>query len=122
MAVDATKLAAYVGASEGEQSLLMADCLAEAEALVLRYNVKRNPLHDTDSTAPEFVLSDAPVEIVNRAQLEVAADLFHRRNAPNGVMNAQFENFGGDQGQAVRIARDPMQAAYKILGRWVAPW
>lgn len=115
MSVTASKLTSYVGASEGEQGDMIAGCLAEAQALVDRYNVKADDLGG-------YVPSNAPEVIVDRAVLEVAADLWNRRNAPNGVMNAQFENFGGDQGAAVRIARDPMQAAYKILGRWVSPW
>jgi len=122
MSATTSKLASYVGASEGEQGDMIADCLAEAQALVERYNRKANPAYDGVTVTEQYVASDAPAVIVDRAVLEVAADLWNRRNAPNGVMNAQFENFGGDQGAAVRIARDPMQAAYKILGRWVSPW
>lgn len=115
MAVLESDLAAYVGASEGEAPEILSGCLTEAYALVNKFNVKRYP--DTGAWGP----SDAPFEIVDRAVLEVAADLWNRRSAPNGIRNGQFENFGGDQGVAVRIARDPMQAAYKILGRWVSP-
>lgn len=116
MAVTSTKLATYVGASEDEYTELLADCLSEAQALVDKFNRK------WDDVVAGYVPSDAPTAVVDRAILEVAADLFNRRNAPNGIVNGQFANFGGDQAAAVKIARDPMEAAYPILRRWVAPW
>lgn len=59
-----------------------------------------------------------PAEIVARAILEVAAELWNRRNAPNGVAS-----FGDGMGGIVpmRVARDPMVAAYALLAPWIAP-
>ncbi|MBD8466794.1 hypothetical protein IFU30_10995 [Plantibacter sp. CFBP 8798] len=52
-----------------------------------------------------------PDSIVERATLEVGSELYHRRQAPNGIAT-----FGGmDGGQAIRVARDPMVGAYPIL-------
>lgn len=104
MAVDLASLRQYVGASEGEADVLLQGCLEEAVALVDQY---------AGGAA-------VPLVILDRAYTEVAADLFNRRNAPNGVINQQFALEGG--GQAVRIARDPMAAAYKLLQRWVGAW
>lgn len=116
MAVVVADVKVYIGETGADFDGLLADCLSEAQALVTKYNVKY------DSTTETYVATSAPEVIVDRAVVTVAADLFNRRNAPNGVVNQQFENFGGDQGQAVRIARDPMNGAYKILQRWVLPW
>lgn len=105
MTIALETLQEYVG-SEGEYSSLLTDCLAEAEALVNKY------------------VGEAPVPeaILDRATLEVAADLFNRRNAPNGIVSQQYATVDGMAMGAVRIARDPMAAAYKLLQRWVLPW
>jgi hypothetical protein len=54
-------------------------------------------------------------DILNRAKIECGSELYHRRSAPNGV--AQFATLDG--GSAVRVARDPMIAAYPILVPYV---
>lgn len=54
-----------------------------------------------------------PAEAVERAALEVGADLYYRKSSRNGVVA-----FGGGDMPApepFRINRDPMQAAYPIL-------
>lgn len=51
-----------------------------------------------------------PQSSLDRAVLEVGADLFYRRMARNGI--ASFE---GDAIQPQRINRDPMTAAYPFL-------
>lgn len=51
-----------------------------------------------------------PTSSLERAVLEVGADLFYRRMARNGI--ASFE---GDAIQPQRINRDPMSAAYPFL-------
>ncbi|NTW39350.1 MAG: hypothetical protein HGA44_05575 [Cellulomonadaceae bacterium] len=73
-------------------------CWAEAGALVGAYV--------GTATLPQAVL--------HRARLEVGSELFHRRQAPNGV--AQFAALDG---APVRVARDPMVGAYPILNRYV---
>ena len=57
--------------------------------------------------------SDVPAGVLERAILEVGSEMFHRRNAPNGV--AQF----AVDGSAIRVARDPMVGAYPLLARYV---
>lgn len=53
-----------------------------------------------------------PLPILELATLEVGADLYNRKSARNGVATFQ----GPDDMQApMRIARDPMRAAYDIL-------
>ena len=107
MAITTDDVKAYVGASDSEHDALIADCLLEAQALVAKY----------------VGVAAVPAPILDRAHLEVAADLFNRRNAPNGIVNQQFAMAdGGVGGQAVRVTRDPMKAAYGLLGRWVLPW
>lgn len=86
-------LASYVGASE-EDSAFVEQCWDEAYALVSAY----------------VGGIDIPQAIGDRAVLETASELFHRRNAPQGI--AQFAAFDGSP---VRVARDPMVGAYPIL-------
>lgn len=56
----------------------------------------------------------ASMSLIDRAILEVAAELYHRKNTKNAV--AQFAS---PDGSPVRIARDPMVAAYPILRQLV---
>lgn len=57
-----------------------------------------------------------PQEIVDRATLEVAAELYHRRNAPNGIKN--FAD-GFDGAGAIRVARDALVAARPLLAPYL---
>lgn len=57
-----------------------------------------------------------PTEIVDRATLEVAAELYHRRNAPNGIKN--FAD-GFDGAGAIRVARDALVAARPLLAPYL---
>lgn len=93
MAVTLTEFKDYVGtkdASDFPQS-----CLTAGSALVTKY---------------VGTVTTVPTEIVDQATLMAASELFHRRNAPNGI--AQFADFGG---AAVRVGSDPMVAARQIL-------
>jgi hypothetical protein len=93
MAVTLTEFKDYVGtkdASDFPQS-----CLTAGIALVTKY---------------VGTVTTVPTEIVDQATLMAASELFHRRNAPNGI--AQFADFGG---AAVRVGSDPMVAARQIL-------
>lgn len=51
-----------------------------------------------------------PAAIHDQAVLMVASELFHRRQAPNGITQ-----FADATGQAIRISKDPMGAANAIL-------
>jgi hypothetical protein len=55
-----------------------------------------------------------PTAVLDRATLMCGSELFHARQAPNGI--AQFNGFDG---QPVRIARDPMTPAYSLLGQYM---
>ena len=88
-------LATYVG--ENGDTQFVARCLAQGDALVEQY-VGAN-------------FSRVPQAAYDRAVLEVGAELFHRRQAPGGI--TQFATMDG--AAPVRMARDPMVAAYPIL-------
>lgn len=55
-----------------------------------------------------------PAAVLDRCYLECGSELFHRRNAPNGV--AQFNEVTGTP---VRIARDPMVSVYPLVAPYV---
>ena len=100
MAVTAEKLATYVQTKLELDQAFISDCVAEGTALVAEYVGTR----------------EVPEAIKDRAVLEVAADLFYRRRSRNGVAD-----FDDPTGVPVRINRDPMTAAYPILGQFMGP-
>lgn len=91
MTVTLADFQAYVGTDE---TTFPQVCLTTGSALVTRYV--------GDVTVPSAVL--------DQAVLVTASEVFHRRSAPNGI--AQFASFDG---APVRVAKDPMNAAYAIL-------
>jgi hypothetical protein len=91
-------LKAYVGAPASDDAFV-ADCWTEASALVAKF----------------VGTATVNADVLNRAKIECGSELYHRRSAPNGL--AQFATLDG--GSAVRVARDPMIAAYPILVAWV---
>lgn len=97
MALTDGQLATYVQAGSADAAFVTS-CLLEATTMVERRIAGRT----------------VPVEIVDRATLEVGADLYYRRRTRNGV--ADFE---GDDMQPFRVSRDPMVAAYPILAPYV---
>lgn len=70
------------------------ECVAEALALV----------------AQACGANVVPAEIHDRAVIEAGSELFHRRQSPSGI-----SQFAAPDGSAMRIARDPMNAARTIL-------
>lgn len=93
MAVTLQEFKDYVGtkdASDFPQS-----CLTAGHALVTKFIGS---------------VTGVPTEIHDQAVLMVSSELFHRRNAPNGI--AQFADFGGGP---IRVGSDPMVAARQIL-------
>jgi hypothetical protein len=58
-----------------------------------------------------------PAPVLDRARLEVGAQLYRRQNAPGGA--TQFA-IAGDQG-AVRVSQDPMAGVYPMLRPYVGP-
>jgi len=105
MAVALTDLKEYVGVTSTSKDALLTDCLEDATALLNKY----------------MGSAVVPTNIVDRCTLMVAYDLYERRNAPNGIVNTQFQGADGQPATA-RIARDPLQGVYPILSRWVLPW
>ena len=57
-----------------------------------------------------------PDDVRERAVLEVAAELYHRRSAPNGIKN--FAD-GFDGTAAIRVARDALVAARPLLAPYL---
>lgn len=113
MAVSLNDLKAYLGTSTEKQDVFLMGCLEEAKALVDKFNKKY------DTVSKGYIESDAPTGIVERCYLIVAADLYERRKAPNGIANQQFASADGIGQAPMRIARDPMAGVYPILRRWV---
>lgn len=93
--VSAAALSAYVGAAAGDAGFV-AQCFAEASALV----------DHAIGTTP-----NVPEPIRGRCVLEAGSELFHRRQAPNGI--AQFATPEG--AAPMRVARDPLIGVYPIL-------
>jgi hypothetical protein len=101
-----TTLAQYIGDAAGAPDAeFIEECKAEAEALV--------DAHTTGNLRAGVVL---PSVIRARAVLEVGADLYHRRQARNGVAG-----FDGEQMAPVRVRNDPMGAAYATLRPFLKP-
>ena len=94
----ATQLKSYVGAPDSDTTFVT-QCWDEAVALVTTF----------------VGTATVPATVLLRARIECGSELFHRRSAPNGI--AQFATLDG--GSAVRVARDPMIAAYPILVPYV---
>jgi hypothetical protein len=92
------QLKSYVGAPDSDNTFVTA-CWDESVALVTKFV--------GTATVPSTVLL--------RARIECGSELYHRRSAPNGI--AQFATLDG--GSAVRVARDPMIAAYPLLVPYV---
>lgn len=97
MSLTAADLQAYVSAPTDDEAFVLS-CWAEADQLI------------TDRIGP----ADVPAAIADRARLEVGSELYNRRNAPNGI--AQFAS---PDGSAIRVARDPMVAAYPLLAPYL---
>ena len=99
-------LKAYINFMGDEKDTLLQKCLDDALSLLTVY---------VGSAA-------VPVNILDRCTLMVAADLWERRNAPNGIVNQQYQEFNGVGQMPARIARNPMAGVYDLLRPWVLPW
>lgn len=96
--VDGAALLAYVGADERDATYA-GECVETAIALVDKH----------------IGTADVPPAIRRRAILEAGSELFHRKNAPNGI--SQFATPDGMS--PVRVARDPMLSVYPLLAEFV---
>lgn len=98
MTVTVDQARQYVGAAASDDTFL-GSCIAQAAALVARF----------------IGTATVPHEVEDRAVLEACSELFYRRQAPSGI--AQFAAVDGTS--PIRVARDPMVAAYPILTPYV---
>ena len=96
MAVTLAEFQAYVGTDETD---FPQECLTAGHALVTKHI---------------GAVTGIPVSIHDQSVLIASSELFHRRSAPNGV--AQFASFDGSP---IRVAKDPMNAVYPLLQRYV---
>lgn len=94
-------LRAYVNSSQADDEAFLTACWTEARELVWGYV----GVHE----------DRVPTSVMDRAILEVGAELFHRKQAPGGI--TQFATIDGPS--PVRMARDPMLGAYPLLNRWL---
>lgn len=92
---DYVALREFVGAPHSDNDYVD-DCWHEAEALVI------NMCGDA--------IANVPAVILQRAKLNCGSELYHQRSAPQGI-----SQFASADGSVVRVARDPMVAAVKIL-------
>jgi hypothetical protein len=95
----AADLREFVGAPTSDEDFI-ADCWDEATLLVTR--------------ACGAVVVDVPAAILKRAKLECGSELYHRRSAPLGI-----SQFASADGSAIRVSRDPMIGAIKVLQPWL---
>jgi hypothetical protein len=93
MAVKLQEFKDYVGTKDASDFPQF--CLTAGHALVTSYI---------------GTVTSVPQEIHDQAVLKVSSELYHARNAPNGI--AQFADANG---AAVRIGYDPLAPAYKLL-------
>lgn len=104
-----SQLEHYVGTKDWEG---MYDIVATAIELVKGYLAGYGVRLDTNGLPwEEDAVPLIPVEVYDRAVLEVGAELFHRKASRNGV--AQFAT--GDSVSPMRISRDPLVAARGLL-------
>lgn len=96
--VDGAALLKHVGGTDRDGDYAQ-ECVDEATALVDKH----------------IGSADVPAALRRRAILEAGSELFHRKNAPNGI--AQFATPDGMS--PVRVARDPMLSVYPLLAQFV---
>lgn len=111
MPVDATALRQELNAGEDVTNQQLQDCVDFAAALVDSYIA--------DNLDDPTVVPDAAK---NRAILRTAVDDFNASQAPNGILNQEFNTGSGDVVTApLRVNRDPLAAARGLLSLWVIP-
>lgn len=96
-------LLAYVGSNDSATAAASQEAAVE---LVDAY------LSGWFTESPQVVI---PPSVLDRAYLEVAAELFHRKSTRNGV--AQFAT--ADTMAPIRINRDPLSPARPILAPYL---
>lgn len=64
----------------------------------------------------EDALETVPEEVRDRAHLLSAAEMFNQGQAPNGVLNQQYDD---GTSAPIRIGADPLRPAYPLVGRYL---
>ncbi|OKL49298.1 hypothetical protein [Boudabousia marimammalium] len=95
--IQAAEFAAWIGAP-GESSPGVQDALQTATELLKKHIGE----------------SDIPAPVYKHAVLTVASDLYHRKDAPGGVLAPM-----SDMGATVRLARDPLTPVYATLAPFI---
>lgn len=109
MALDAATLRTFIAASvSGAPDETMDALIDNADVLV-------------ESYIEDLPADTVPATILERAKMLVAAELWNQDQAPNGVLNQQYESPDGMVDAPIRIGTDPLRPAYALLARWVAP-
>lgn len=103
MAVTAEDLARHINARADTPGL--DDLLATAATLLQQYVAD--------------AIEDVPDETFDRAHLLVAAELHFQDQAPNGVLNQQYDVGDTTVSTPIRINRDPLTPAYPVLRLWM---
>lgn len=104
MAVNAQALRSEVGASLADEDSTLTSLISTATALVTKYVGQ--------------TVSEVPADVMDRAILLTAAEMYHQSQAPNGIVNQQYDD--GQAGTPIRIGRDPLTPAYPLLRQWVS--
>lgn len=100
------RLAPFIGlgaVQDPPKTLFVNECAAEAVDLIEHY------------IGPARGIPDS---VLTRAALEVAADLYHRRTARNGIAGFDESEIGSSP---MRINRDPLAPARPILAPFLGP-
>lgn len=96
MAVTVEEFRAYVGTDE--ESDFVSECLTAGHALVTKF----------------VGTAEVPTTVHDNAVLMASSELFYRRSSPQGVTQ-----FAAMDGNPVRAAKDPMNAARELLRPYV---
>lgn len=104
-------LAWFVKAS-GDNDAFAQSCADEALAMV-RKHIGAVETVDAAGATTWSNPHGVPQSLIDRAVLEVGADLYYRQAARNGIVSF---GSGVEATSVIRINRDPMTQAYSILG------
>lgn len=101
MAVVPTEFFSYVNALVPDDQALAKNALEEADVLVKSFVGENNPWR-------------VPQPILDRAQTEVAAELYYRKGTRAGIAG-----FDTDGGMPFRVGVDPMRPAYPLFAPFI---
>lgn len=101
MAVVPADFYSYVNAIAPADQTLASNALSEAKALVTSFVGESNPWR-------------VPQPIIDRAQTEVAAELYYRKGTRAGIAG-----FDAEGGMPFRVGVDPMRPAYPLFAPFI---